>query len=75
MTYSKDGSLIATCGADRKIKLWDAKGVLKTTLEGHKDWVSSIAFSPDGKQLVSGSFDRSVKVWMTATGVRRTRAR
>jgi len=34
----------------------------------HTDIVSSIAWSPDGKQLVSGSFDFTSKVWDVATG-------
>ncbi|MFT3881261.1 MAG: WD40 repeat domain-containing protein [Gemmatales bacterium] len=37
------------------------------TLEGHKELVYSVAHSPDGKHLVSGSFDKSVKLWDLAT--------
>jgi len=33
------------------------------TLEGHSDRVASVSFSPDGKRIVSGSNDNSVKVW------------
>ena len=35
---------------------------------GHSDSVRSIAFSPDGKLLASGSNDRTVKIWSTETG-------
>ena len=35
-------------------------------IRGHTDSVSSIAFSPDGKRIVSGSFDCTVRVWDVA---------
>ncbi|HEY9667028.1 MAG TPA: WD40 repeat domain-containing protein, partial [Coleofasciculaceae cyanobacterium] len=30
---------------------------------GHESYVKSVAFSPDAKTLVSGGFDKKVKVW------------
>ena len=30
---------------------------------GHEGWVSSVAFSPDGKQIVSGSADNTIRLW------------
>jgi WD40 repeat protein len=33
------------------------------TLQGHGDEVSSAVFTPDGKHIVSGSFDRTVSLW------------
>ena len=29
----------------------------------HSDYVSSVAFSPDGKSIVSGSYDLSIRIW------------
>ncbi|KAK4448347.1 hypothetical protein QBC34DRAFT_112805 [Podospora aff. communis PSN243] len=38
------------------------------TLEGHDDWVTSVAFSADGRRLASGSDDRTIKIWDAASG-------
>ena len=51
------------------IRTWDVPtGELRQVLEGHTDRVRSVAFSPDGKALVSVGHDRSLKLWdLTAT--------
>jgi WD40 repeat protein len=41
------------------------------TLEGHSGWVSSVAFSPDGLTLASGSDEGTIKLWDTTTGTHR----
>jgi len=38
------------------------------TLTVHSGPVQSVAFSPNGNRVVSGSFDNLVKIWDTATG-------
>jgi parallel beta-helix repeat protein len=38
------------------------------TLTGHTDWVRSVAFSPDGRLLASGSADYTIKLWEVASG-------
>jgi WD40 repeat protein len=49
------------------VRLWDvATGKSLPTLEGHPTDVHAIAFSRDGKQLASASYDGTVKVWDAA---------
>ena len=38
------------------------------TLTGHSHIVASVAYSPDGKHIVSGSYDNTVKIWDSTTG-------
>ena len=38
------------------------------TLTGHSNWVTSVAYSPDGKHVLSGSDDKTVKIWDAQTG-------
>jgi glucose repression regulatory protein TUP1 len=46
------------------IRVWDIRtGKLLERFEGHKDSVYSVAFSPDGRSIVSGSLDKTLKVW------------
>ncbi|MGA2279396.1 MAG: hypothetical protein ABSG80_03735 [Verrucomicrobiota bacterium] len=64
VSFSKDGTLLATASMDQTIKIWSAnKGTIQQTFTGHTNGVTSVAFSPDGSKIVSGCMDGTVKVW------------
>ena len=47
--------------------LWDmAMGEPKRTLTGHTETVDNVVFSPDGKLLATGSWDKTVLLWKVA---------
>ena len=55
---------------DNNMVIWDTKTgeFIKTFKEGHRDGISSLVISADGKTLVSGSADGYMKVWDVKTG-------
>jgi len=54
---------------DKTARVWDAvSGRELLTFKGHKDEVRSVAFSPDGQRVVTGSADGTAKLWETASG-------
>jgi WD40 repeat protein len=37
--------------------------MLSEKTKAHRDWIRSVAFSPDGTKIVSGSDDKRIRVW------------
>jgi dipeptidyl aminopeptidase/acylaminoacyl peptidase len=65
---SRDGRYIAV-GMEAVVVLWDTTvGRPVRTLVGHQKSITSVAFSPDSKQLVSGSADTTAILWDPNTG-------
>ena len=65
ITFSPNGRLLACALKDDwSVKLVDTISCeVKHTFNGHKDWVRSVAFFPDGKVLASASDDYKIKLW------------
>ncbi|MCS6814612.1 MAG: WD40 repeat domain-containing protein [Cyanobacteria bacterium] len=71
LSFSPDGQLLAfvphrltSSSEHNQICFWNRQGErVGNCLQGHTDDIPSMAFSPDGKYLISGSWDDSVIVW------------
>jgi guanine nucleotide-binding protein subunit beta-2-like 1 protein len=67
VAFSADNRQIVSGSRDKSIRLWNTLGECKYTIEdqGHTEWVSCVRFSPNAANplIVSGGWDKQVKVW------------
>ena len=84
VAFSHDGSRVVSGAHDWTLRIWNvpdrttkrtleglrkaATGEAMLVLIGHSDYVNSVAFSPDGTRVVSGSGDKLVQIWNMNTG-------
>eukprot|EP01041_Mallomonas_annulata_P004733 gene4733-9401_t len=64
---SSDGKQAAIITSESVVKVWDispsSHPTVIITITAHSEWVTAVAFSPDGYKLVTGSWDRTAMLW------------
>jgi WD40 repeat protein len=69
VTLSRDGSMLAWVAAGNVVKLYSFKnGKAGPELKGHTDAVASLRFSADGATILTGSADKTLRLWKAADG-------
>jgi hypothetical protein len=68
VSFSPDGTRVATASLDKTARVWDAQtGETLATLN-HDDEVRAVSFSPDGTRVATASLDKTARVWDAQTG-------
>jgi hypothetical protein len=62
--FSPDGTYVAASHHDGVVRLWGVRtGQLIGRVKAHMNWAYDVSFMPDGKSLVSGGWDNTLKYW------------
>ena len=67
VSFSRDGSLLATASDDGTARIWRANGAPLHTLR-HRGPVVSAVFNPDGSQVLTASADGTARIWRAGDG-------
>ena len=68
VAFAPDGKLFVSASKSQA-GIWDATtGALVAILRGHKDWLTSVAFSPDGLHVLTAAGDRTARIWDVSDG-------
>ena len=63
-TLSPNSETIAIANTETfNIEIWNLEGILINTLTGNKERISSLSFSPNGQLIVSGDWDKTIRLW------------
>jgi WD40 repeat protein len=82
LDFSPDGTRFVTGGPEATARVWNAgTGRQALTLQGHSPspplvprsgrvpgWINAVAFSPEGRRILTGSADRTARIWDAITG-------
>jgi eukaryotic-like serine/threonine-protein kinase len=72
VTFSRDGSRLASAGRDRTARVWEVPSGRQVCIcSGHANDVNWADFSPDQSLLATASEDHTIKIWDAATGKER----
>lgn len=69
MIYCRSGSRLASCGADKVVRIWEPVTSQQVgELRGSMDTVFEASFTANGAQLLAGGADRALRLWDLTTG-------
>jgi uncharacterized protein YbaR (Trm112 family) len=70
VAFAPDGKSLGMAGGDGVVEVWDLATNSVAVLNGHKDAVKGISFSPDSQRLVTISADKTLRSWEAVPGVK-----